>query len=116
MDNLLFNVLDPSDTKYLCPVCGCKGSFHGGSFDERGGVIGTGICRCCLYEPGFDDDPRASAEAKSTVVASIDAYYKRWNASGRTWASTKHAALSPTAIDQQVANLKIVAPYLPQFS
>ena len=116
LENLLFNVLDPKNAKYLCPVCGCTESFHGDSFDERGGVIGTGICRCCFYEPGFDDDPMAIAQAKSTVIASIDAYYQRWNASGRTWASTKHPALSQTAIDQQVANLKIIAPHLPQFS
>ena len=42
---------------FLCPVCGWPGTFSGDSYDPRlGGLIGTGICACCHFEPGYDDD------------------------------------------------------------
>ena len=70
----------------LCPACGLPGYFTDAAWDERGrGVIGTGICPCCLYEPGFDDDPAASADAQPTVLASVRHYRAKWVAMGMPW-------------------------------
>jgi hypothetical protein len=73
--------------RFLCPVCGHAGAFDGHCFDERGGVIGSGICPFCIYEPGFDDDPMASANAKVTPIESIKAYRADWIAHGKPWRS-----------------------------
>jgi hypothetical protein len=71
-------IIRDSENHVLCPVCGLAGVFGLNSFDEHGGVIGTGICYCCLYEPGFDDDPLASAAAKNTFLDSIHVYRNAW--------------------------------------
>jgi hypothetical protein len=73
--------------RFLCPVCGHAGTFDGHCFDERGGVIGSGICPCCFYEPGFDDDPMASAKAKATPIESIKAYRADWISDEMPWRS-----------------------------
>jgi hypothetical protein len=78
--------LTDDSTPRLCPSCGLPGYFTADSWDERGrGVIGTGICPCCFYELGFDDDPAASGDAKQTVQASILHYRARWIATGMPW-------------------------------
>ena len=84
LDPLRFNARDESG-QYLCPACGLAGYFEGYSFDKRGGVIATGICPCCFYEPGFDDDTGASAGAKETVLESILDYRRRWIEAGMPW-------------------------------
>ena len=71
---------------YLCPVCGLEGYFRGDHFDdEEGGCIGKGVCPCCFYEPGFDDNPSASSEALATIETSIKSYRQRWIARGKPW-------------------------------
>ena len=71
---------------HLCPCCGLPGYFTGRSYiDEGHGVIGTGICPACLFEPGFDDDPAASADALPTVLASIRHYRAKWIDAGMPW-------------------------------
>jgi hypothetical protein len=56
---------------------------------DTGGDIGISICACCLWEPGFDDDPRASATAAPTIKASVVAYRLLWIAQGCPWRSEK---------------------------
>jgi hypothetical protein len=94
----------------LCPVCGHAGAFDEHCFDARGGVIGSGICPCCLYEPGFDDDPGASAKAKATPLESIKAYRAEWIGEGMRWRS-EHA-LPPGGWDgaRQLADLLKLVP------
>jgi hypothetical protein len=98
LDHRQFNVQDPAGV-YLCPACGWPGYFVGDSYDERSGVIGTGICPCCLFEPGFDDNPAASAGAEVTVAASITKYRSEWVAAGMPWRGTQVDA--PTSWDAQ---------------
>ncbi len=75
-----------TDTARRCPACGLAGYFKAQSWDANGaGVIGTGICPCCLFEPGFDDDPAASADALTTVRASTLHYRRQWIAMGMPW-------------------------------
>jgi hypothetical protein len=95
---------EANPTPRLCPSCGLPGYFTAQSWDADGkGVIGTGICPCCFYEPGFDDDPGASAEAQPTVRASILHYRAKWIASGMPWRGnddnwlTKPANWNPAA-------------------
>jgi hypothetical protein len=99
----MFDVIN-SQTPRLCPACGLPGYFTAEAWDADGkGVIGTGICPCCFYEPGFDDDPAASAEAQPTVRASILHYRAKWIAMGMPWRGnddywlTKPAHWNPTA-------------------
>ncbi len=68
---------------FLCPSCGLPGYFNGTSYDDNSPLVGTGICPCCFYEPGFDDD--ASADAQPTVLASILRYRAKWIAMGMPW-------------------------------
>ena len=73
-------------THPLCSSCGLPGYFTALAWDDQGrGVIGSGICPCCFYEPGFDDDPAASADAQPTVQASVLHYREKWIASGMPW-------------------------------
>jgi len=56
----------------------------------RRGRIGTGICCCCYFEPGFDDEPGNSPDAKSTVLDSILAYRRAWVDEGMPWRCDIH--------------------------
>jgi hypothetical protein len=96
----------------LCPVCGHAGSFDKHCFDERGGVIGSGTCPCCLYEPGFDDDSGASASAKTTPLESIEHYRAMWIEEGMHWRSDR--LQSPAGWDGtgQLAKLLKLVPRL----
>ena len=73
------------EAQYLCPVCGFAGYFDEQAFDEGGGSVGNGICPCCFFEPGFDDDPGACAEARPTVRETIVTCRERWVADGMPW-------------------------------
>jgi hypothetical protein len=98
---------------YLCPVCGLAGYFAGQHFDDDiGGVIGTGICPCCFYEPGFDDDPLASGEAKDTIHASILSYRANWIASGMPWHGTNQHPPDGWCARVQLEQLFRPAPFL----
>lgn len=106
-----FNITDTS-THPLCPSCGLPGYFSAAAWDDHGrGVIGNGICPCCFYEPGFDDDPSASADAQPTVRASVLHYRKKWIARGMPWRGnddyrlTKPANWNPA---EQLATLERV--------
>jgi hypothetical protein len=83
-DQLQFNVRS-ADGEWLCPCCGLAGQFGYPPYYAHGGVIGCGICACCMWEPGFDDDTMASADAKATVKASLDAYRTIWIGQGYPW-------------------------------
>lgn len=88
--------------------------FHGNHFgDEEGGVIGTGICPCCFYEPGFDDNPAASAEANDKLLDSILSYRKAWIEQGMPWRGAPKAE-RPTDWEPalQLARLYKAAPFL----
>jgi hypothetical protein len=101
------------DGNYLCPACGLPGYFDGRQFqDDIGGVIGTGICPCCLYEPGFDDDPRASADARETIIESILFYRARWIDTGMPWYSDIVPAPAHWSATSQLEQLFVLAPFL----
>jgi hypothetical protein len=81
-------------------------------FEERGGVIGSAICPCCLYEPGFDDDPMASAKAKATPIESIRAHRADWIADGKPWRSGSVTAPQDWDAPLQLKALLKTAPGL----
>jgi hypothetical protein len=72
-----FNVMS-EEGALLCPVCGFPGYSEVPAYTDNTGRIGTTICPCCLWEPGFDDNPLASAKAKATIRESILAYRTGW--------------------------------------
>jgi hypothetical protein len=98
--------------RFLCPVCGHAGTFDGHCFDERGGVIGSGICPCCFYEPGFDDDPMASAKAKAMPLESIKHYRAEWIGEGMPWRSVHAPRPASWNGPRQLADLVRIAPAL----
>jgi hypothetical protein len=110
LEHLAYRIRD-ADGVFLCPVCGCGGDLQENSFGLRGGRICTSICRCCHYEPGFDDDPAASAQALPTVAMSIDAYRRAWVDAGKPWRGRLPAPTEFNA-DHQLARLLAAAPYL----
>ncbi len=79
-----FNVVDDAG-QFLCPCCGFSGQFDRAPYRSTGGVIGTGICGGCFWEPGFDDDPMASEDAKPTIKASLLTYRAAWIAADYPW-------------------------------
>lgn len=112
LENFVFNVRDPAG-QILCPCCGDIGSFHGVSFGARGGIIGTGICKCCLFEPGFDDDPDASGTtARSTGIA-VARYHEAWRADTMPWRGTPDRQPRGWSAQAQLDHLRKTAPYLP---
>jgi hypothetical protein len=78
IDARQFNIRD-RDGRLLCPACGFPGFANQEAYDERGGLIGTAICPCCLWEPGFDDLRGSSKSVKETVLASVRAYRAHWD-------------------------------------
>jgi hypothetical protein len=109
-DPTIFNIIT-DDGDILCPCCGLAGQFNEGPYDAGGGIIGSGICSTCFWEPGFDDDPGASGEALPTIRASLFAYRIRWITEGCVWRSAKSA---PPGWDgaAQLANLLHRFPFL----
>ncbi len=85
-----FNVVDNAG-QFLCPCCGFSGQFSRAPYRPFGGVIGSGICGGCLWEPGFDDDPAACDDAKPTIKASLIAYRTAWIATDYSWRASMPA-------------------------
>jgi hypothetical protein len=109
IDARQFNVCD-GEGKLLCPACGFPGYVDGEAYDEAGDMPGSGICPCCLWEPGFDDEPAASAAAQGTILASLQSYRASW----RLTMEWRVASCKPEAWDgeQQLARLLTLAPHL----
>jgi hypothetical protein len=105
-----FNIRTP-EGDVLCPACGFPGYFQGLSYDDEGGLPGTGICPCCFWEPGFDDVPSASADAEETILDSLRRYRRRWWASP-VWRGD--GKLMPVGWDgkAQLERLLAVAPFV----
>jgi hypothetical protein len=77
--------VDSDAGQILCPCCCLAGQFSYPPYDEHGGNIGCGLCACCMWEPGFNDDTMAGADAKPTIKASLDAYREAWIAQCYPW-------------------------------
>ena len=103
-----------ADEGFLCPVCGWAGTFKGDHFaDDEGGCIATGICACCAYEPGFDDNPLASKNAKPTIRESISAFRQAWIKSGSPWLGRDRTPLPEGwSATEQLSRLYQLAPFL----
>lgn len=110
IDARQFNIRD-KDGRLLCPACGFPGYANRPAYDEYRGLIGRTICPCCLWEPGFDDEPLGSAAAKDTIIESLRDYRAAW-AEARLWKG--HANRKPSDWDgeQQLAHLLGLAPNL----
>ncbi len=95
----------------LCPSCGLPGYFDATAWNADGrGIIASGICPCCFYEPGFDDDPTASANAMPTVRASILHYRAKWITMGMPWRGNDDYWLTRPPDWNPVAQLAALAP------
>src|SRR5688572_10425809 len=112
MENpLQYNVRD-NDGRYLCPACGFPGHFQGDSYDERGGVIATGICPCCLWEPGFDDDAGASGKTEPTILDTLRRFRGTWDVYGMPWNGNYRDIPPGWDGTEQLKHLFEVAPHL----
>lgn len=105
-----FNILD-TEGRLLCPACGFPDYSNHPAYDERGGVIGTTICPCCLWEPGYDDEPAASAAAKDTILESLRAYRAKWRGVP-AWRGRKREKPSGWNGAAQLAKLFETAPFV----
>jgi hypothetical protein len=108
---LRFNIFDGAG-QILCPCCGLAGQFSYPPYDARGGSLGCGICACCMWEPGFDDDPGASAGAKPTIKASLVGYRTLWIEQGHPWRAETFSAPHGWSPTDQCAALLRLAPHL----
>lgn len=73
-----FNIRDEGGN-LLCPCCGFRGFSRTPAYDETGGLVGTTICPCCHWEPGFDDDAAASGTTADGILGSLKAHRGRHN-------------------------------------
>lgn len=107
IDARKFNILDAG--RLLCPACGFPDYTREPAYDDQGGLAGITICSCCLWEPGFDDDPSASASAKTSILESLRTYRRGW---GRKLRWQGKLAERPSNWDgtRQLARLFEVAP------
>ena len=110
MSDLSFNVA-ASDGRLLCPACGFPDYSDQPAYSERGGEVGTTICPCCMWEPGFDDDPFASAKAKDTILESVIAYRAVWSAT-KQWQGLRYRRPEGFDGESQLAKLAVIAPHL----
>jgi hypothetical protein len=110
-DPLQFNV-QSADGAWLCPCCGLPQGCGRQMYDEHGGDTGISICSACFWEPGFDDDPRASAKALPTIMGSLKAYRQSWSAAGQPWRATTPPAPDGWNPHTQLAALLKLAPHL----
>jgi hypothetical protein len=108
---LRFNIFDAAG-QILCPCCGLAGQFNYPPYDAHGGIIGCGICACCMWEPGFDDYPGARALAQPTILASVRAYRLAWATAGYPWRATTFLAPQGWEPQLQIAALLQLAPRL----
>lgn len=77
IDARQFNIQD-AEGHYLCPVCGFPNFLRNPTYDEKQGLIGTTICPCCLFEPGFDDEACLNHHHTSKILSSIRIYRNNW--------------------------------------
>lgn len=63
-----FNIVNP-EGHYLCPACCFPEYAAEPTYDVSGGLIGSTICACCVWEPGFDDN-RTSTTMKYSNASS----------------------------------------------
>jgi len=110
VDASQFNIRDALG-RWLCPACGYPDYAGGPAYDRRGGLAGVTICPCCLWEPGFDDDPAASERAGATILESLRRYRSGWGAAA-PWAG--RAGEAPKGWDGalQLRRLFEVAPHV----
>jgi hypothetical protein len=80
----IFNIYNVAQ-RLLCPACGFPDHASAPAYDETGGIIGSAICPCCLWELGFDDDRSASKQARDTILDSIRKYREKWDGAAH-WA------------------------------
>jgi hypothetical protein len=108
---LLLNVAS-AQGDFLCPCCGCGDQFTTAPYHSSGGRIGVGICGCCFWEPGFDDDPHASQAAHLRPSVSLRLYREAWIAAGFPWRG--QSANRPADYDgaAQLKRLEGLAPHL----
>ncbi len=106
-----FNVQD-DEGLWLCPACGFPGYSSAPAYTDEGrGLIGLTICACCLWEPGFDDDPNASRKARETPMTSLLAYRNAW-ATTFLWAGKPERRPPDFDGRAQLERLRILAPDL----
>ena len=72
-----------------------------------------GICACCLYEPGYDDCPAASADARETILESILWQREKWVGAGMPWRGND-GVVRPAdwSAVTQLKHLLMLAPFL----
>jgi hypothetical protein len=110
IDPCRFNIEE--NDAFVCPCCGYPGAFAIATYDETGGIIGAGICLCCFWEPGFDDNPMASADACATILESLRRYRRTWIDENHPWRDTKLVASRGWNARAQLERLFALAPHV----
>jgi len=107
---LQYNIKD-TDGRLLCPACGFPDYATHPAYNELGGIIGTTICPCCFWEPGFDDSRSASAHAKQTILETLQAHRDRWG-SKLQWTGQPEIRPDNWNGETQISRLFELAPHV----
>lgn len=110
IDPLKLNVKN-AEGQLLCPVCGFADFSRVPAYSSEGGMIGTTICPCCFWEPGYDDCALASRQAKASILASVKDYRAKW-VKTKQWQGKRDAAPSEYDGARQLNALLKIAPKL----
>jgi hypothetical protein len=108
MDARQFNIRDGLG-RLTCPACGYPNYASELAYDERQGLAGVTICPCCMWEPGFDDNPAASARAEGTIIASLRRYRSGWNGKAH-WSGRASECPADWDGTEQLSRLFEIAP------
>lgn len=95
---------------WLCPSCGFEDGLGGNSFDDDGPIIGTGICECCRYEPGYDDVAAASGTPYACPLDALKEYSRRWVADGMVWRGARRTKPENYDPAKQIMALRSFGP------
>ena len=74
-------------------------------------MISTGICQCCLWQPGFDDDPAASG-APDTILEALRIHRHEWSLRLPAWSGKMMIAPLDWDRRAQLERLFQFAPYI----
>ncbi len=105
---LQFNIRDEAG-RFVCQACGFAGWFKHETYGERRWLAGRGICCCCLWEPGYDDQLAFTVE---DVLICLRRYRAKWIADGFPWQS--HYVPKPRDWNpgEQLRRLGELAPWI----
>jgi hypothetical protein len=101
-----------AEGRFTCPACGLAAVFAYAPYDGFRGIIGVGICPCCLWEPGFDDDPAACGGDDKPIMQLLREYREKWVSAGSPWLEPAASRPANWSGEAQLERLLLSAPQL----